>query len=119
MTFKKSMTVALATLATAAAVQAQYSTAPPAPTEPISPPQSGAVVDKTRPTLPTPSGPVTEQTQPRASSGTSSMPDDSQQAKTREEVKDETRAAAAQGTLDDVNGERTMSIEDPALTPEY
>ena len=118
MSLTKSMTVALATLATAAAVQAQYNPGPPAPTEPISPPHSGAVVDQTQPNSP-PSGAIIDQTQPQASPGTAWVPDSSQQAKTREEVQDEARAATRDGTLEDANGERNMTPESPSLTPEY
>jgi hypothetical protein len=117
MSFIKSMSVALATLATAAAVHAQYNAAPPAPTQPISPPESGAVVDHTQPTSP-PSGAKPDQAYqrpPQASPGVSGA---SQQPKTRNEVKGEARSATRDGTIDKVDSEHGLTRESPSPSPQ-
>ena len=120
MSFIKSMSVAITTLATAAAVHAQYNAAPPQPTEPVSPPQSGAVVDHTQPTSP-PSGAMPDQgyqRTPQASPGVSQVPDSSDQPKTREEVKGGAKAAARDGTIEKIDSEHGRATESPSLSPE-
>jgi hypothetical protein len=113
------MSVALATLATAAAVHAQYNPAPPAPTQPVSPPESGAVIDHTQPTSP-PSGAMPDrgyQGTTQASPGASFVPDSSQQPKSREEVKEESRAAVRDRTIDKIDSEHGLTQESPSLSP--
>jgi len=119
MSFIKSISVAIATLATAAAVQAQYNNAaPPSPTEPVSPPQSGAVVDHTQPTSP-PSGAMLEPAQPQASPSVTWTADPSEQPKSREEVKGEAKAAARDGTIQKIDSEHGLTPESPLLSPEH
>ena len=47
------------------------------------------------------------------------MPDPSQQPKSREEVKEEAKAAARDGTIQKIDSEHGLTPESPSLSPEH
>ena len=111
----KSLTVALAALAGAAAVHAQY---PTTPNDPSTSPPSGAIVTPQTP-APEPAGSM--QTSPSGSTSSTivMVPDPNYGPRSREEVRSELQSAKQDGSLESANGERTMTPESRTLTPEY